>query len=97
MMMYTVIVSDRTRYEAGIERRIVCEGDLNHACGVAQVTVATEVLEASHGTGAQPHDHEDEWLWIYDRIPVLAIIEGEPKVWLNDEAVEPHEDNYTTG
>lgn len=97
-MKYTVIVNDSTRYRMGEERSVVIEeDDIAHVSELAQVILATEALERKHGEGADPHDHEDEWVGIYNNLHVAAIIEGEPKVWINDAAVEPDNDNYERG
>jgi hypothetical protein len=93
-MIYTVVVSDRSLYRAGEEHAFVCEGDLTYVHGAAQVRMASAILERRHGKNADPHDHEDEWMDIYDCIPVIAIIEGTPKLWLNDPVVEADADNF---
>lgn len=91
-MKYTAIISNSNGFvNAGlsIEETVVVEAErINDVVGEAQVIVASRILEELCGEGSQPNDYEDLWMQIYDHIPVVAIIEGEPKVIINDEIYE---------
>lgn len=90
-MDYTVILHDYSEHPAHPETRAMqVEAPMPEgAAGVAEVIVATETWHRRYPEQGEPHNAnpsmDDEWIDCMQSVGTVAVIEGHPRTFIDDE------------
>jgi hypothetical protein len=88
---YTVIICDYSEHASSPTTRAVkVEGTSpEDAASMAEVTIATEIWKRRYPELGEPYDQDprmdDEWMDCMESVGTKAVIEGRPKIYVEDE------------